>query len=77
MNDPGNSEAFIINPEASEDAICNAIHERLAQAHSMTFVMAGEEQDFQRWNDKIQADYYWTLQRMIGEIRRLYDHQTQ
>jgi hypothetical protein len=61
MSDRVNDEAFVINPDASQVEIADAINERLAQVESMTFVMS--DGGVRQWNEKIQEGYFWALQR--------------
>jgi len=69
------TEALIVNPQADADVIGNAISEKLAQVESMAFVMCGEDGDFRRWNETIQDNYMWGLQRLISQIRALHGSQ--
>lgn len=72
MSKRSNIEALIVNPEANQDEIDNAISDKLAHAESMAFALSDD--DFRQWNNEIQGNYYWALQRMIGEIRMLHAH---
>lgn len=64
------NDGLEVSTSASYGELSDGLSAAILQAEAMVFVMSDE--GFEQWNESIKANYIWSLQRKIEEVRALF-----